>query len=147
MAERPTYSLQILLGTVAAFAVAAGAFAAPESLVSGLLVLIVATCGPGLLVIVWRSGAGYRRSFVIRAIAPSALCAYRIFRDLLESFGRGPAGPTAQQIMTYAGWLNRPIVLTLLATALGGGLAGMAMHWLMADRKSEVPLPEENHAE
>jgi hypothetical protein len=41
MADRPTYSLQILLGTIAAFAVAAAAFGAPPSAMSGLLVAIL----------------------------------------------------------------------------------------------------------
>jgi hypothetical protein len=80
MSNRPTYSLQILLGTVASFAVAAAAFGSPPSIISGLLVLTLATCGPGLLAVVWRSGSGYRRSFVIGAIAPSVFCAYRLFK-------------------------------------------------------------------
>lgn len=132
MAARRTYSLQILLGTIAAFAVAAGAFAGPPTLVSGLLVLILATCTPGLLLIVWRSGGGYRRSFVIGAAAPSIACAYRWLRILwaINFFN----APSVSEFVQSTGVSLRFIALTYLAIALGGGLAGMAVHWLMAGR-------------
>ncbi|HVA50226.1 MAG TPA: hypothetical protein VNH11_27980 [Pirellulales bacterium] len=124
------------MGTIAVFAVAAGAFAAPPSLVSGLLVLILATCTPGLLLIVWRSGGGYRRSFVIGAAAPSIACAYRWLKLLDPTRFRGTT--SVAQIVEHDGVWPRFIVLTYLAIALGGGLAGVAVHWLMAGRSGGI---------
>lgn len=136
MPNRPTYSLQILLGTIAAFAVAAAAFGARPSAMSGLLVAILGMCGPGLLVIVWRSGAGYRRSFVIGAAAPSVVCAYR----LLSPLGHITMMPNSSvtKMFEFTGSLNRAIVLALMAFALGGGLAGMVVHWAMAGRSGDA---------
>lgn len=145
MAGRPTYSLQILLGTIAAFAVAAGAFAAPESIASGLLVLIVAMCGPGLLIVVWRSGRGYRRSFVIGAAVPSVMCACRYWTVLAPgAAGAYMSPPDVALIIKAAVMFYRPLAMLLFATALGGGLAGMGVHWLMkaceADTSREITM-------
>lgn len=144
MAERPTYSLKILFGTIAAFAIAAGAFAAPPSVMSGLLVLMLATCSPGLLVIVWRSGAGYRRSFVIGAAAPSVVCAYRLLKMIEGTNFTGV--PTVKQIVEYAGLWPRAVALTFITLALGGGLAGIAVHWLVAAPGPHAPTRPDDDA-
>lgn len=152
MANHTTYSLQILLGTIAAFAVAAGAFAAPESLISGLLALILATCGPGLLVVVWRSGGGYRRSFVIGAAAPSLSCAYRILQALVQTQFIPAAGsgyampiPGLAELVVFTGLANRSLILVFMAISLGGGLAGVGVHWLMATHEADAAA-QNNHA-
>ncbi|HVX15280.1 MAG TPA: hypothetical protein VHC22_29090 [Pirellulales bacterium] len=130
---RPQFSLMPLLGTIAAAAYAAGAFLAPPSAVSGFLAMILGTCSPALLVIVWRSGTGYRRSFVLGAITPSVIGAYRSLRPLVS--------------LTYLGsltWnvskpdINDPsVILFFMALALGGGLTGMAVHWFLGARVAD----------
>lgn len=137
MANRCNYSLQILLGAIAAFAIAAGAFAAPPSPVSGLLVLIVGTCLPAMLIIVWRSGRGYRRSFVIGAAAPLTTSAYCSLRGLERYFTETHVGSSHYsfgRILNDAAVWNRSLLFIMTALGLGGGLAGLAVHWAMEGR-------------
>ena len=124
---RFAYTLKLLLGVIAAVAYAAGAFLAPPSVVSGFLAMVLGTCSPGLLAVVWRSGAGYRRSFVFGAILPSAIGAYRSLR-LLVSLPY--LGPLERNVVNPD--MNDPsVVLFFLALALGGGLTGLSVHWLL----------------
>lgn len=136
MANHATYSLRILLATIAGFAIAAGAFAAPPSLTAGLLVLILATCGPGLLVVIWRSGGGYRRSFVIGATTPCVVCAFAVLRIWVGA--NFLMAPTVPQLVEFIALTYRWFILTFLTVALGGGLTGMAVHWLMAAHEADA---------
>lgn len=136
MATPATYSLRILLATIAGFAIAAGAFAAPPSLTAGFLVLILATCGPGLLVVIWQSGGGCRRSFVIGATAPCVVCAFAVLRIWVGA--NSLTAPTVPRLLEFIALTYRSFVLTFLTVALGGGLLGMAVHWLMAEPEADA---------
>jgi hypothetical protein len=130
MPSRFAYSLKLLLGVIAAVAYAAGAFVAPPSAVSGFLAMILGTCSPGLLVVVWRSGSGYRRSFVLGAILPSVIGAYRSWRPLASLPYLGPLGSN----VTNPDMNDPSVVLFFIALSLGGGLTGLAVHWLLRPR-------------
>lgn len=138
MPGRFAYSLKLLLGMIAAVAYAATAFFAPPSAVSGFLAMVLGTCSPGLLAIVWRSGAGFRRSFVLGAILPSVIGAYRSLRPL----GSLPyLGPLERNVVNPD--MNDPsVVLFFMALALGGGLTGMALHWLFGGCGSHTPAQQ-----
>jgi hypothetical protein len=127
MSERPTYSLQILLGTIAVFAVAAGAFAAPESVIAGMLVLVIGTCLPALLAVIWRSGTGYRRAFAIGAMAPSLLCSICELKELVvfAGFHQQTSPYDASGVFLVASVYHRGFVLTLTAIAVSSGLAAV----------------------
>ena len=138
---RLQFSLRRLLGAIAAVAYAAGAFVAPLSVVSGFLAMVLGTCSPGLLVVVWRSGTGYRRSFVLGAITPSVIGAYRSLRPLASLPYLGPLERNA----TNPDMNDPSVVLFFAALALGGGLTGMAMHWFLSgngpDASSQPSTP------